>query len=277
MSIALLVPVLLAAGAGDLRPARFAAPGLSVVNVDPAVGRFYTEHVAQQLKLLGLEIVTMKEIESLLGMERQRQLLGCDSNSSSCIAELANALGTDGVLLGDIARLGARYTVNLKIIGGEDGRTLAVFSGNASSDEEVVDTLTRGARTLALDATKKLGRAPPRLEVQATASSAPAPYRKLAIVPGALAIVAVGVGIGLLVWSNADYNALKTGMPGAAAQMISTRGQTTAPVGVGALVFGGVALGTAVLLFLLGHEAPVAVGVGAGGGGAGLVFSGAWP
>jgi hypothetical protein len=265
--------VLVAAGGSELRPARLAAPGLSVVGINADVGRFYTEHIAQQLKLLGLEVVTMREIESLLGMERQRELLGCTNEASSCIAELANALGTDGVLLGDIGRLGMRYTINLKIVAGDNGRTLAVFSGTATSDDEVVDTLTKAARSLATDATRALGRAPPRPPaVQASGIS----LRKLAVIPAAIGVISLGTGIGLLAWSNADYNALKTGAPLSQGQTLAARGPTTAAIGVAAVVVSGLGLAAAALMFALGApDVPVSVGVSPAG--AALFFHGAWP
>jgi hypothetical protein len=266
-----MMTVLVAAG-GELRPARFAAPGLSVVGINADVGRFYTEHVAQQLKLLGVEVVTMREIESLLGMERQRELLGCANAESSCIAELANALGTDGVLLGDIGRLGARYTINLKIVAGDSGRTLAVFSGAATSDDEVLDTLTRAARALATDATLQLGRAPPK----PPALTGGPPMRKLAIMPGAIGVAALGIGIGLLAWSNVDYDLLKNGSPGTQGATLASRGPTTAAIGVAALAVSGAGIVAAALMFALGApEVPITVSASPKGGA--VLFRGAWP
>ena len=48
--VALVVCLLAGASPEGLKPARFASPGLSMVNVDPKVGDFYNEHIAQQLK-----------------------------------------------------------------------------------------------------------------------------------------------------------------------------------------------------------------------------------
>jgi hypothetical protein len=39
-----------------------ASSGLGAVTIEPAVGAFYSEHVAQALKLAGLEVVTQSEM-----------------------------------------------------------------------------------------------------------------------------------------------------------------------------------------------------------------------
>src|SRR5690348_18463884 len=109
-------------------PVAIAAPDLSVVNVEENRATFYTEYFAQELTRAGLRVVTAKQISAVLGMERQRQLLNCSDSSSSCMAELANALGTDGILIGTIAQIGSLFQVNLSIVGSRDRATLSVRS-----------------------------------------------------------------------------------------------------------------------------------------------------
>jgi hypothetical protein len=279
VSAALALTLVLTAVGGAQRPAKLASPGLAVVNIDAKVGEFYTEHVAQQLKLTGVEIITVREIQSLLGMERQRQLLGCSTDASSCIAELANALGADGVLLGDIARLGDRYTINLKVIGAESGRTLALFSDGVKSEEDVIDALTRGAAKLATDTSRVLGLAPPKLE--ALEKPAPVSLRKLAAVPAVAGVVLAAVGIGLLAWSESDYQNLQKGSPGADGPSLASRGPTNGVLGVTGVVVGCVAVAAAVVMFVLGapaaSPAPVSLSWALGPNGGGLVLSGVWP
>src|SRR4051812_14698011 len=97
---------------------KLASPGLSYVNVDDKLGDFFNEYFAQQLVLQGgIRVTTKNEISSLLGFERQRQLLGCSDQSSSCLAELAGALGVDGIITGSIAKLSSGYAGNIKIVG----------------------------------------------------------------------------------------------------------------------------------------------------------------
>src|SRR5688572_14795206 len=103
-------------------PISVGAPGLSGVNVDAQVVTFYNEHVSQHLADAGLRVATQKEIGTLIGIERQKQLLGCADDATTCSIEMANALGTDALLVGDIARFGAdTFQLNLKIISSRDG------------------------------------------------------------------------------------------------------------------------------------------------------------
>src|SRR5688500_16256709 len=98
--------LVLAAVVVSIAPMKLALPGLQVVGIDPKLGAFYGEHFAQQLTLRGARVTSTSEISALLGLERQKQLLGCSDEASSCMAELAKALGVDGLALGDVAKVG---------------------------------------------------------------------------------------------------------------------------------------------------------------------------
>lgn len=57
----------------------------------------------------------------MIGLERQKKLLGCADDRSSCVAELAGALGTDGIIVGSPGKPGTNFTISLKIIRARDG------------------------------------------------------------------------------------------------------------------------------------------------------------
>jgi hypothetical protein len=130
-------------------PVKLAAPGLSGFNVSPAELEFFTEHFAQQLTLQGLQVTTAKQISSLLGLERQREIMGCKDAATSCMAELAAALGVEGVVTGSVGKFETSYRVNVSIVAASDGRTLAAFSSRAGTSEEVLENLTTAARQMA--------------------------------------------------------------------------------------------------------------------------------
>src|SRR4051812_8846143 len=77
-------------------PVKLAAPQLSVLNMEARAGTFFNEHVAEAFTSQGFRVTTAKEIEELVGLERRRQLVGCDE-SNACLSELANALGVDAI------------------------------------------------------------------------------------------------------------------------------------------------------------------------------------
>src|SRR4051812_20243769 len=85
-------------------PKTVASPTWATVDVKPELAGFYADHLAQALRAQGLSVITASEMRTLLSEQRQLQLLGCNADSS-CLAELANALGTQLTLMGSIARL----------------------------------------------------------------------------------------------------------------------------------------------------------------------------
>lgn len=141
---------LVAAATLAATPVKLAAPGLTYVGVDEKSGVFFLDFLAQQLRGHGLEVTTQSQIAAVLGLERQKQLLGCTEESSSCLAELAGALGVDGVLSGSLARTGrGTYVINLNVVGATDGTNLASGSTRVGSDDELLDWLTTAAREMA--------------------------------------------------------------------------------------------------------------------------------
>jgi hypothetical protein len=141
MSAVLLVA--LAAGSGD-RP--LAAQPLAVTGLDPALAVGLTEHLAQSFKRV--RVLTPKDMITMLGIERQRELLGCADTGSSCLAELGNALGANGVLSGELLAVGKRVQLNLRVIDPNTGKQLASYSDQLGSVDEAFGGLERGAEQL---------------------------------------------------------------------------------------------------------------------------------
>src|SRR5947209_7942042 len=120
-----------------------------MVNIPADVAAFYSEHLAQQLTLQGLQVVSPSEIATLLGIERQKSLLGCSDNANSCMVELANALGVDGVVTGSLGKFGKSYQVNIKVLSAKDATSLAALSTRVTGgDEALLDELNATAKKL---------------------------------------------------------------------------------------------------------------------------------
>ena len=76
-----------------------------------------TEAITQELSQRGLyQVVSSSEVRTMLGVERQKQLLGCSDDAASCTAELAGALGSRFVLSGSLARLGDALQLSVQTI-----------------------------------------------------------------------------------------------------------------------------------------------------------------
>jgi TolB-like protein len=76
-----------------------------------------SEAVVQEVAARGFfDVLSSREMQTLLGLERQRQMAGCSTDGTSCLAELAGALGARFVLSGTVARLGEAYQLTLQTL-----------------------------------------------------------------------------------------------------------------------------------------------------------------
>lgn len=123
-------------------------------------------------------VLSAEDVRSLLGLERQRQLLGCDEKNASCLAELTDAMGAELVVTATLAQLGEVYQFTVQ---GLDPRR-----------SRVIGRATRMARDL-----PTLRAALPHMVSEAAGTPAPpAPSRLgpgLLVGFGAAAVIAGGV------------------------------------------------------------------------------------
>lgn len=244
-------------------PLMLVMPDLQAVNIDPKEAAFHGEHLAQQMKFPGVNVLTSREISAMLGLERQKQLLGCNDESTSCMAELASAMGADAVVLADVAHIGDAMQVNLKIVSAAKGTTLGTFSERASGESAVLDLLTRGAHELLLKTLRTLGRPVPDELLAARQSG----LTRRWWLPGLAGVALVGGGVALFLVAQGDYRTLKDATPDnpLTAEQTSTalnRGRVAQPVGLGCIIAGGVALAASATLLAVGRaEAAQDVGV----------------
>lgn len=128
-----MLTLLLLSSAGAVP--RLAAPGLSCTGVAPGVCDAYLEHFVANVSAGGVKVLTKNDVTQVLSVERQKELLGCnDDKSSSCLAELAGALGVGSVLGGTVAKLESGYVSTLKVIDAADGSTK--WSATTRVDDE---------------------------------------------------------------------------------------------------------------------------------------------
>src|SRR4051812_37993383 len=84
---------------------------------DASVARAITQAVANEISRRAVhDLITSTDVGTLLGVERQRQLLGCGDESTSCVAELSGALGARFIMTGAITRLGSTWQLTLQTV-----------------------------------------------------------------------------------------------------------------------------------------------------------------
>ena len=96
---------------------RIAVYDLELEGVPRNVGAVVTESVLQEVrKLQGTSAIGMNEIRDMLAHEATKQLAGCSEDSSSCLADLAGALGVDDLVTGKLARIDKSNVLTLRRI-----------------------------------------------------------------------------------------------------------------------------------------------------------------
>jgi TolB-like protein len=130
---------------------RLVVTGLSAG--DPALTALATaaeEQLVGELGRLGrFEVIGRTEMTTLLGIERQRQLLGCSEDSSACLAELSGALGAQWVVSGQLSRVGGELRLHLKLLDQRRSKVVARESVTAAGDRELLALLAGTADRLA--------------------------------------------------------------------------------------------------------------------------------
>src|SRR3990167_7365998 len=99
--LCVLLSLALAAEPLRSKPVTLALPGLNAVNLAAGEDDLQAEVVAQKFIAHGVQVMTARDLSTVLGMERQKQLLGCAENHA-CVVEMTAALGADGVIVGDL-------------------------------------------------------------------------------------------------------------------------------------------------------------------------------
>ncbi len=141
----LLIVSLLAAGPD----VKLAAPGFAKLALSQEQANFFTNHLVTRLSERDwLRVVSSDDISTVIGLERQKELLGCNESKTNCIAELAGALGVDGLITGQVAKVGKSYQVNVKVLD-PSAKPLFVYSSERlPSEEAMLDELNKVAELI---------------------------------------------------------------------------------------------------------------------------------
>jgi TolB-like protein len=123
-------------------------------------------------------VVSFREVEAALGLEKQKQLLNC--SDTACLAEIGGTLGVDIIVVGTVGRLGRAAVFNAKFLNAHTGNAVSSLSVQTcgDSDEYLLRSLPHIAASLATQANLSslaVPQAPPALCPEPTAMTAPRP------------------------------------------------------------------------------------------------------
>jgi hypothetical protein len=94
-------------------------------------------------KAPGVQVMSQGEIVALLGLDRTKQMLGCDD--PSCITELAHALDSERLVSGSLTILDRTSLLTVRLIDAKQARTLSRATATLSdaTEAELVDGAAR--------------------------------------------------------------------------------------------------------------------------------------
>lgn len=112
-----LMPLLAALSLAATEKPKLAVLDLQNNGAPPEAATALSEAMAQEISRRGFfDVITSADVRTLLGMERQKQLIGCSDEAKSCTAELAGALGARFVLSGTLSKLGDAFQLSLQTL-----------------------------------------------------------------------------------------------------------------------------------------------------------------
>lgn len=159
------------------------------------------------------------DIEAMVGFETQRQLLGCDAETS-CLAELGGALGVEKLVAGSVGRIDDEYVLTLRIIDIRKGRVDAMSTDVVSGKSSQLIAAIRKAVPPLFAKIEGTQPAPPPAVVAETppADPSPAPVEPAPELPAAAleptppAPSASSGGSSLVGWLGAGAGAIGAGV-----------------------------------------------------------------
>jgi TolB-like protein len=121
-------------------------PRLLVMNLEAAGGiseedaLTLTQLVTVEASDIGVfRTVSYKDLQTMVALEGDRQALGCAD--TSCLADLAGAIGARFVIYGRVSKLGSRTILQLNLIDSEAAKPLAREAAKASDLGQLADQL----------------------------------------------------------------------------------------------------------------------------------------
>jgi TolB-like protein len=130
----------------DQKP-RLAVTSLQAQGVTPEQALALTDAVVAALSQRGLfDVVSARDVETALGAERQRQLLGvCEANPDACGSSVSEVLSAPFILSGQLSRVGTAFQLTLQTYDAVRGRPAGRSNRVASSLEALQQVIPYAA------------------------------------------------------------------------------------------------------------------------------------
>ncbi|MDF1563136.1 MAG: hypothetical protein P1V51_08835 [Deltaproteobacteria bacterium] len=95
------------------------------------------------------EVASSDDVRTLLGIEAQKQLLGCGEDS--CLTEIAGSLGAEHIVAGTVGKIGGAFALTLRLIDTEKAGLRRSIARETLEGQEALLALIRSMATELID------------------------------------------------------------------------------------------------------------------------------
>ncbi|MBI5544175.1 MAG: hypothetical protein HY901_09820 [Deltaproteobacteria bacterium] len=287
LGTALLMAVALTGAHAAAAAKEQSIPKLAVLDVktsgsiDPKTVQGLSVVIAAEAAKQPVRVLSTADLATLLGFDKQRQMLGC--TDSSCLAEIGGALGVDYLLVSEVAEVGGIWVLALTVLNVSKAQAVSRQSYRVPTAASLVDVASAGVDQV-LSEVLQPGAKRPAAVARTSAGSTRRTVGYVLDGTGA-AMLAGGVVFGLL--ARGSFQDAKAAA--SADEMSRLKDRTSTQMVVADVLFaaGAVAAGAGLYLTLWapspepGLDSPkastLAIGLAPRASGGALVFSGALP
>ncbi|MBI5508931.1 MAG: hypothetical protein HY903_09275 [Deltaproteobacteria bacterium] len=181
LAASILTSATLAAAAHAEDRPKVAVLDVQTTGIDPKLAPLLTEVLSVEIDALGrFEVLAGRDVATMLGFEKQKEVLGCAE--MSCLAEIGGALGVQLLVAGDVGQIGETYVLNIKLINIAKAKTeRRVYETVQGKIDVLLAAIKAGVHRLFPAATT----APPAAAAAAAEPPVPAPATNAAPQPSA--------------------------------------------------------------------------------------------
>jgi TolB-like protein len=140
--------------------------------VSESAAKVITELIATEIQTLGrYDVISRTDVANMLGFQREKEMLGC-AEDAQCMAEIGGALGTDYVLVGQVATFGSRYRIALSLQDVKKAKVVSRQGSFCDKNEDALAAATQEAVTNIFREVESGGQLPPPIVKQRAATPA---------------------------------------------------------------------------------------------------------
>lgn len=89
----------------------------------------------------GFEVSSSQELQAVVALQGEKQAVGCDEDATSCLAEVAGAMGARYVVFGQVGDVEDILIMTLQLFDSEQGKSVARIVVQRASATELIEAL----------------------------------------------------------------------------------------------------------------------------------------